>query len=76
MNIPVPLRIPPLRLLNCQHRHQRGQAMTEYLIASTLVLLLLLGSSHGGDESSALGQLLAAVRTAFERFSHFVSLPL
>lgn len=53
-----------------------GQALTEYLVASTLVLLLLLGASNGGDEGSALGQLLDAVHTAFARFSHFISLPL
>lgn len=71
------MRFPSLNFQRSyHHRYQRGQAMTEYLVASVVVLLLLLGSSHGGDKGSTLGQLLEAVRTVFDRFSHFISLPL
>lgn len=51
-----------------------GQALTEYLVA-LLVLMMLVGVAFSGDES-AVDTLLAAVRTAFDRQSAFMSLPL
>lgn len=52
----------------------RGQALTEYLVA-LLALALLLGLGLGGEEP-IVNTLLAAVRTAFDRQSGFISLPL
>lgn len=59
------------------HRRQilaRGQALAEYL-AALLVLVFLIGFGLGG-EGSVVDTLLAAVRTAFDRQSGFISLPL
>ena len=52
----------------------RGQALAEYLVA-LLVLPLLIGFGLGGEDS-VVDTLLAAVRTAFNRQSGFISLPL
>lgn len=51
-----------------------GQALTEYLVA-LLVLMTLVGFAAAGDDS-VIDTLLAAVRTAFDRQSAFISLPL
>lgn len=55
-------------------RPPRGQAMTEYLVA-LLVLMMLVGVSFAG-EASIVDTFLKAVRTAFNRHSAFMSLPL
>ena len=52
----------------------RGQALAEYL-AALLVLAMLIGFGLGGEDS-VVDTLLAAVRTAFDRQSSFISLPL
>ncbi len=52
----------------------RGQALTEYLVA-LLVLTFLIGFGFGGEDS-VIDTLLSAVRTAFDRQSGFISLPL
>lgn len=52
----------------------RGQALTEYLVA-LLVLMMLVGIAFTGEES-VVDTLLAAVRRAFDRQSAFMSLPL
>ena len=52
----------------------RGQALAEYLVA-LLVLAMLIGFGLGGEDS-VVDTLLAAVRTAFDRQSSFISLPL
>lgn len=52
----------------------RGQAHAEYLVA-LLVLMMLIGVAFTGEES-IIDTLLAAVRTAFNRQSAFISLPL
>ena len=52
----------------------RGQALTEYLVA-LLVLTMLIGFGFAGEDS-VIDILLSAVRTAFERQSGFISLPL
>ena len=52
----------------------RGQALAEYLVA-LLVLMMLVGIAFTGEES-VVDTLLAAVRTAFDRQSAFMSLPL
>jgi len=52
----------------------RGQAMTEYLVA-LLVLMMLIGVSFTGEDS-VIDTLLTAIRTAFNRQSAFMSLPL
>ena len=60
-----------------KHTHAtagRGQALAEYLVA-LLVLALLIGFGLGGEDS-VVDTLLAAVRTAFNRQSGFISLPL
>jgi hypothetical protein len=57
-------------LLNRQY----GQAMTEYLIAM-MVTMLLVGVSFSGEES-VIDLFLAAVNTAFDHLSGFMSLPL
>ncbi|MCA1925287.1 MAG: hypothetical protein LDL16_03290 [Thiobacillus sp.] len=60
----------PLPLRSSQH----GQSMTEYLVA-LLVAMMMVGVSFSG-ETSVIGLFLDAVRTAFERLSSFLSLPL
>jgi hypothetical protein len=59
---------PPARNREC------GQALTEYLVA-LLVLMMLFGIASAGEDS-VVDILLAAVRSAFERYSAFMSLPL
>ncbi|MDO8962104.1 MAG: hypothetical protein Q7V02_08385 [Methylophilus sp.] len=57
-----------------QIRHQTGQSSTEYLVVSLVTLMLLgVGSGEGG---SVITFFLDAIRTGFERFSGFLSLPL
>ncbi len=53
---------------------QRGQSMTEYLVA-LLVVMMVVGIAFAG-EASAIDRFLSAVRTAFDRLSGFLSLPL
>ena len=53
---------------------QRGQAMTEYLVAM-LVVMMMIGISFTG-EVSVIDLFLNAVQTAFDNLSSFLSLPL
>ena len=53
---------------------QSGQAMSEYLVAM-LVVMMMVGVSFSG-QSSVIDQFLAAVKTAFSKLSSFLSLPL
>lgn len=53
---------------------QLGQSMTEYLVAM-LVVMMMIGVSFSG-ESSVIDVFLAAVKTAFDKQSSFISLPL
>lgn len=53
---------------------QRGQAMTEYLVAM-LVVMMMVGVSFSG-EVSVIDLFLNAVKTAFDNLSSFLSLPL
>lgn len=55
-------------------QRQRGQSMTEYLVA-LLVVMMMVGVSFSG-ETSVIDLFLGAVKTAFERLSSFLSLPL
>lgn len=56
------------------HRVQRGQSMTEYLVA-LLVVMMIVGISFSG-EASVIDLFRNGVKTAFERLSSFLSLPL
>jgi Flp pilus assembly pilin Flp len=56
------------------HPYQSGQAMTEYLVAM-LVTMMVVGVGFSG-EASVVDLLLAAVKTAFNQLSSFQSLPL
>lgn len=58
----------------CPHAAQRGQSMTEYL-AALLVVMMVVGVAFAG-EVSAVDRFLSAIRTAFDRLSGFLSLPL
>lgn len=53
-------------------RH-RGQAMTEYLVAAIVVLMLVAAPVSGGE--SVLSLLLDSIGLAFARLSSFLSLP-
>jgi Flp pilus assembly pilin Flp len=53
---------------------QSGQAMTEYLVAM-LVVMMMVGISFTG-EASVIDLFLAAVKTAFNKLSSFLSIPL
>ncbi len=53
---------------------QRGQAMTEYLVAM-LVVMMMIGVSFSG-ETSVIDLFLDSVQTAFDNLSSFLSLPL
>lgn len=55
-------------------RFQRGQSMTEYLVA-LLVVMMVTGISFAG-EASVIGLFLDSVKTAFDKLSSFISLPL
>lgn len=57
-----------------QRSFTRGQALAEYLVA-LLVLAMLIGLGLGGEDS-IVDTLLTAVRSAFDRQSGFISLPL
>ncbi len=53
---------------------QSGQAMSEYLVAM-LVVMMMIGISFSG-ETSVIEIFLASVKTAFSKLSSFLSLPL
>jgi hypothetical protein len=53
---------------------QSGQSMSEYLVA-LLVVMMMVGVSFSG-ESSVIDLFLDAVKTAFDRLSSFMSIPL
>lgn len=53
---------------------QTGQAMSEYLVA-LLVTMMIVGVSFAGDVS-VIDLFLDGVGTAFDRLSAFLSLPL
>nr|WP_295785218.1 hypothetical protein [Rhodoferax sp.] len=53
---------------------QSGQSMSEYLVA-LLVVMMMVGISFTG-ETSVIEKFLAAVQTAFNKLSSFLSLPL
>jgi Tfp pilus assembly protein PilW len=55
-------------------RSQRGQSMNEYLVA-LLVAMMMIGISFGGGES-VITLFLRSVKTAFDRLSGFLSIPL
>ncbi len=55
-------------------RRDAGQAMTEYLVA-TLVVMMMIAVSFSG-ESSVIDLFLESVKTAFSKLSSFLSLPL
>lgn len=54
-------------------RAPRGQAMVEYLVGGTLVLLLLAVPIDG--HRSALAMLIEAIRHAYARFVTALALP-
>lgn len=53
---------------------QLGQSMTEYLVAM-LVVMMMVGISFAG-EASVIDLFLDSVKTAFDKLSSFISLPL
>ena len=53
---------------------QRGQAMTEYLVAM-LVVMMMIGVSFAGEDS-VIDLFLDAVQSSFDNLSSFLSLPL
>jgi hypothetical protein len=53
---------------------QLGQSMTEYLVAM-LVVMMMIGVSFTG-EASVIDLFLDSVKTAFDKLSSFISLPL
>lgn len=53
---------------------QSGQSMTEYLVA-LLVVMMMVGVSFAG-EASVIDLFLDSIKTAFDRLSGFLSLPL
>lgn len=53
---------------------QLGQSMTEYLVAM-LVVMMMIGVSFSG-EASVIDLFLDSVKTAFDKLSSFISLPL
>ncbi|OJZ20240.1 MAG: hypothetical protein BGP21_00935 [Thiobacillus sp. 65-29] len=60
--------------MNTFSNRQLGQAMTEYLVA-LLVVMLMIGISFAG-EGSVIDLFLDAVKTAFDNLGSFISLPL
>jgi hypothetical protein len=60
--------------MNAFPNRQLGQAMTEYLVA-LLVVMMMIGISFAGEDS-VIDLFLEAVKTAFDSLSSFISLPL
>ena len=60
--------------VNIKKTDQRGQAMTEYLVAM-LVVMMMIGISFTG-EVSVIDLFLNSVQAAFDNLSSFLSLPL
>lgn len=54
--------------------YQSGQSSTEYLVVS-LIVLMLLALSYG-EHPSVIDFFLESVRTGFDKFSSFISLPI
>lgn len=54
--------------------YQSGQSSTEYLVVGVIVMMLLALSY--GEHSSVINFFLESVRTGFDRFSSFISLPM
>ena len=59
---------------NAPRSLQRGQSMTEYLVAM-LVVMMMIGISFSG-EISVIALFLNSVQAAFDNLSSFLSLPL
>lgn len=55
-------------------RHQRGQAMAEYVIVCTALILVLVVDIATGK--SALMQLIEAFQESYQNFSYIISLPM
>jgi hypothetical protein len=55
-------------------QQQAGQSSYEYLIVC-LITLILLGVG-GGENGSIITLFLEAIRTGFDKFSSFISLPI
>jgi Tfp pilus assembly protein PilV len=53
---------------------QRGQSMTEYLVAM-LVVMMMVGISFTG-KASVIDLFLDSIKSAFSSLSSFLSLPL
>lgn len=57
-----------------QKAYQSGQSSTEYLVVSLIVLILL--ALRYGEHASVIDFFLESIRTGFDRFSSFISLPI
>ncbi|MES2161629.1 MAG: hypothetical protein V4476_10775 [Pseudomonadota bacterium] len=56
-----------------RHRAPRGQSSMEFvLVCAALAIALGVGM---GNDASVLKQLLGAFKTAYQNFSHAISLP-
>jgi hypothetical protein len=55
-------------------RRDKGQAMTEYLVA-TLVVMMMIAVSFSG-EASVIDLFLASMKAAFSKLSSFLSIPI
>lgn len=55
-------------------RRQLGQSITEYLVI-LIVVMVMFGVGVAGH-SSITTEFTDAIKTAFERFSSFISLPI
>jgi hypothetical protein len=60
-------------ILVVDKRKQLGQSMTEYLVLSIIVMIILSIPMFG--QPSVIEFFLSAVATGFDRFSGFMSLP-
>ncbi len=56
--------------MRATRRRRRGQSTVEYLIISVLVIVLLLNGNP-----SPVERFFDAIKTAYARFSHAMSLP-
>jgi hypothetical protein len=60
--------------MNNSIKQQLGQSTTEYLVV-LIVVMVMFGAGVTGNPS-VITEFTEAIRTAFERFSSFISLPI
>lgn len=56
------------------NRNQSGQSTMEYLVVCSIIFILL--AMGDGEDGSVITLFLESIRTGFDRFSSFISIPI